>query len=99
VNTNRLVLFFSILYATASLPFRLFVYRAADQVRVVSSNHHRRFDDLHGCRNQVSEKYFTHIRLGSSPTLVEITVSKFAFSVYCDDGLMVRSIVNSCFMC
>jgi hypothetical protein len=39
-----------------------------------------------------------HVRSGSSPTLVEITVSKSAFLVYCDDGLMVRSIVDSSFM-
>jgi hypothetical protein len=31
-------------------------------------------------------------------TLVEITVSKSTFSVYCDDGLMVRSVVDSSFI-
>jgi hypothetical protein len=31
-------------------------------------------------------------------TLVEITVSKSVVSVYGDDGLMVRSVVDSSFM-
>jgi hypothetical protein len=48
--------------------------------------------------NQVSKKCFTHVRSGSSPSLVEITVNKYAFSVYCDDGLMVGSVVDSSFM-
>jgi hypothetical protein len=48
-NSNRLVLFFSILCVVASLRCRPFVYRATDQGRKVSPNHHRRFDDLHGC--------------------------------------------------
>jgi hypothetical protein len=39
-----------------------------------------------------------HVRSGSSSTLVKITVSKSAISVYCDDGLMVRSVVDSSFM-
>jgi hypothetical protein len=39
-----------------------------------------------------------HVRLGSSATLVEITISKSTFLVYCDDGLMVKSVVNSSFM-
>jgi hypothetical protein len=45
--------------------------------------------------NQVFEKCFVHVLSGSSATLVKITVSKSAFSVYCDDGLMVKSVVNS----
>jgi hypothetical protein len=34
-------------------------------------------------------------RSGSSSTLVEIIVSKSVVSVYCDDNLMVRSVVDS----
>jgi hypothetical protein len=49
-NNNRLILFFSILCATAFLPRRPFVCRAADQERATSTNDYRRFDDLHGCR-------------------------------------------------
>jgi hypothetical protein len=44
--------------------------------------------------NQVSGKCFVRVRSDSSPTLVEISVSKSAFLVYYDDGLMVRSIVD-----
>jgi hypothetical protein len=36
--------------------------------------------------------------LGSSPSLVEITLSKSTFLVYCDDGLMVRSVIDSSFI-
>jgi hypothetical protein len=43
-------------------------------------------------------KCFAHVGLGSSTKLVEITVSKSAVSVYCDDGLMVRSVVDFYFM-
>jgi hypothetical protein len=32
-------------------------------------------------------------------SLMEIIVSKFAFSVYCDDDLIVRFVVDSYFMC
>jgi hypothetical protein len=39
-----------------------------------------------------------HVRSGSSPTLVEITISKSTFPVYCDDGLMVKSAIDSYFM-
>jgi hypothetical protein len=39
-----------------------------------------------------------HVRLGSSSTLVEITVNKSAISVYCDNDLMARSVVDSSFM-
>jgi hypothetical protein len=49
-NSNRLVIFFSILCAAASLPCRPFVCHIADQGRAVSPNHRRRFDNLHGCR-------------------------------------------------
>jgi hypothetical protein len=66
----------------------------------VSPNHRRRFDNMHVQvpANQVSGKCFAHVRSGSSSTLVEIAASKSAFSVYCDDGLMVRSIVDSSFI-
>jgi hypothetical protein len=33
-----------------------------------------------------------HVHSCSSPSLMEVTVSKSAFSVYCDDGLMARSL-------
>lgn len=63
----------------------------------VSPNNRQRFDDRPArvSTNQVSGKCFAHVRSDSSPTLVEITVNKSAFSVYCDGGLMVRSIVDS----
>jgi hypothetical protein len=48
--------------------------------------------------NQVSGNCFTHVRSGSSIKLVEITVSKSAVSVCCNDGLMVISVVDSYFM-
>jgi hypothetical protein len=49
--------------------------------------------------NQVSGKCFSHVRSGSFLTPVEITMSKSAVLVYCDDGFMVRSVVDSSFMC
>jgi hypothetical protein len=48
--------------------------------------------------NQVSGKCFAHVSSGSSPSLVEITVSNSSFLVYCDDNFMVRSVVGSSFM-
>jgi hypothetical protein len=44
-NSNRLIFFFSILCAVASLLCRPFICHAADQGRAVSPNHRRRFDD------------------------------------------------------
>jgi hypothetical protein len=49
--------------------------------------------------NQISEKCFAHVRSGSSKKPVEIIVGKSAVSVCCNDGIMIRSVVDSSFMC
>jgi hypothetical protein len=49
--------------------------------------------------DEVSGRCFAHVRSRSSPSLVEVTLSKSAFLVYCDDGFMVRSVIDSSFMC
>jgi hypothetical protein len=103
-NSNQLVFFFSSLYATASVVYRPFVHRATDQGRAVSPNQHRWYDILHGCQrirflgsaSRTSTRVPHH---HSSPSLVEITVNKSVFSFYCDDSLIVRSVVDSSFMC
>jgi hypothetical protein len=64
----------------------------------VSPNHRAFWWPARVPANQVSRKCFAHVRSSSSSTFVEITVSKSTFSVYCDDGLMVRSVVDS-FLC
>jgi hypothetical protein len=97
-NSNRLILFFSVLCTVASLPCHPFVRRAGDQGRAVSLNHRRRFDDLHGCRRI---RFLGSASRTSARVLLQHSwksLSKSAVSVYRDDGLMVRSVVDSCFM-
>jgi hypothetical protein len=40
-----------------------------------------------------------HVRSGFCPTLVEFSVSKFAFSVYYDGGLIIRFVVDFLLLC
>jgi hypothetical protein len=47
--------------------------------------------------NQVSGKCFAHVRSCSSPSLVKNTVSRSACLLSCDDGLMVRSVIDFSF--
>jgi hypothetical protein len=44
--------------------------------------------------NKVSGKCSTHVRSGPLLSLVQIDISKSAFFLYCDDDLMVRSVVD-----
>jgi hypothetical protein len=98
VNNNQLVLFFLILCAAASLPVVPSSSYNRSRKSGVSEPPSAFRRPTRVPANQISGKCFAHVRLGSSTKLVEISVSKSAVLVCCNDGLMVRSVVYFSFI-
>jgi hypothetical protein len=97
-QNNRLVFSFSYLYVSASLP--VVCSSAVQQVKkewCLQTN----VSVLTTCTCAGESGFWVVLRarpLRFLTSLMEIIVNKFAFSVYCDAGLIVRFIIDSYFM-